>query len=846
MQNQESIALANKLYQAGEYEKSLSIYEQIARSDSLWGKVLSANIRSCINKLEHSIDGNKKQWVIRSNDEEPPKTPEFEGFGIVRHNPLISVIVVSYNSGSDLATLLPTLKSQTYQNFELLVLENGTEDTEGICAKFFESYQYFKEDNIGFAAGNNRCYEAFNGEFIALINPDTRLENNFLQELLDATRYDEHAAIVAPKINFYEKFVSIKIEGDERFSIDLSGLLAGLPYKKYFLRSGFEENGKIRSDENNSIKVDLPHPHEQSNIPVGVTAESSAKRLKVVIGYKTEWVQLKEIDGLKRQINLQFDSDSYGSARYLINNAGSGVRENGQPYDRGFGEFEEGQYLSKTYLAAFCGCAVLIRKAAIIDRKIFIDEFFAYYEDSELSWWMQSNKYRILYCPTAVIYHRHSESTEERSPTWNCLVSRSHKLYSIITSNKFDEEHGEFCGDYDTLQKPALEKLLRGLDESVSKSARYENLTKRDVVTVCIYNSYFSSMGGGEKHALDVAALLQDKFEVYLASEVDFDINHLQSYFGIDIQKCKKIISTRIDKHFTSKFDIFINSTFHSNLEPAAKKSFYIVSFPHKHIDKNIIGKYHFLHNSPFTKRWANEYWGEHRSSLVLPIIGYAGLEAPKNIEKKKLMLSVGRLTSEGHCKNHHLIIQAYKSAIDSKLLEADWELVIAGSCDISNRPAIEYYNLLLDLSVGYNVRVEINIERSTLENLYRNAFIYIHAAGLGLPPDQPEKHEHFGITPHEAMRFGCYPLVYELGGPAEQVSGFMHSRVFNNITQLAEVLSDVSTKFSENSRLADEIQARVVARELGNLISANSVLEAIETAHLTNGQLLKTHPLSS
>lgn len=47
MQKNESIANANKLYQAGEYEQSLSIYEQIARRDSLWEKTLSINIKSC-------------------------------------------------------------------------------------------------------------------------------------------------------------------------------------------------------------------------------------------------------------------------------------------------------------------------------------------------------------------------------------------------------------------------------------------------------------------------------------------------------------------------------------------------------------------------------------------------------------------------------------------------------------------------------------------------------------------------------------------------------------------------------------------------------------------------------
>jgi GT2 family glycosyltransferase len=834
MQKHESIALANNLYQEGDYEQSLSIYEQIANSDSLWEKVLSVNIRLCRSKLNQSIGGREKHWAIKKDEKESPLKPKFDGFGIVRHNPLISVVVVSYNSGDDLYTLLPTLKAQTYQNFELLVLENGKEDTEFICAKYFEHYQYFKEDNIGFAAGNNRCYDSSNGEFIALINPDTKLENNFLQELLDVIRYDEHAAIVAPKIYFYEKFVSLTIVGDENFSIDLAELLHTLPYKKYFVRSGIEDGSNVTSDENNAIKVDVPHPLEQLCIPVFVTTESGATRFKVSIGYKSEWVQSEKIDGLKSLINLQFDKGSYGSARYLINNAGSGVRDNGQPYDRGFGEYEDGQYLSKSYLGAFCGCAALIRKAAIIDRKIFIDEFFAYYEDSELSWWIQENNYRILYCPTAMIYHRHSESTEEKSAIWNCLVSRSHNLYSIITTKSYEKEHVRFYGDYAKLQNPALESRLRGLDESILKSDLYDDLTKRDVVTVCIYNSYFSSMGGGEKHALDIAALMQDKYRVYLVSEVDFDINNLQSYFDINIQKCQKIISTRIDTHFTSKFDVFINSTFQSNLEPAAKQSFYIVSFPHKHIDKNIVSKYHFLHNSPFTSRWAHEYWGDHQSSLVLPIIGYAGLDAPTELEKEKLILSVGRLTSEGHCKNHHLIIQAYKSAIDSKLIDSDWELVIAGSCDISCRAALEYYHLLFDLSDGYNIRLETNIDRRYLEDLYRNAFIYVHATGLGLPPDQPERHEHFGITPHEAMHFGCYPIVYCHGGPADQVKGLVNSATFFTLNELTEKISIISKKHKEWRNFYMKIQINSTNAAKNNFSNAFNILKNNLTDDLT------------
>jgi GT2 family glycosyltransferase len=820
---------ANISFRNHDYETAMAMYEVALKTSP--EEPLAANIRfnyelvqnrikSISSKINAKSIASKKEFNVA-------EIPKFEGFGIVRHNPLVSIIIVSFNSGNDLNTLLPTLKSQTYQNFELLVLENGTEESECICAKYFDSYKHFKQNNIGFAAGNNYCYERSDGEFIAMINPDTKLDCNFLQELVDAIRYDELAAIVAPKINFYEKFISLTLEGDNEYSIDLSNLMSKLSYKKYFLRSGTINGTNIISD-NNTIKIDISHPNESVSIPIAVVSTIGCKRLKVTIGYKSEWQFIDASNNF--EIALNFDKESYGAARYLINNAGSGIRENGQPYDRGFGEYEDGQYLSKTYLSAFCGCAALIRKSAILARKLFIDEFFAYYEDSELSWWMQKGGLKILYCPTALIYHRHSESTVEISDTWRTLVNRSFNLYSMISTDCFNTNHKTFTNDYSKSINIDLVQRLSFFDKAIIDVDSYNHLIKNKSATVCIYNSFFSSMGGGEKHALDFAALLQDNYSVYLASEVDFDIKELSGYFGIDLSRCKKLVSTCIDTFFTSKFDVFINSTFHSNLISASELSYFIVSFPHKHIDKEVIARYHFLHNSPFTSRWANKYWGAHKSSLILPIIGYANINPSLGLHKNKLLLSVGRLTSEGHCKNHHRIIEAYKSAIDQKLIQDDWVLVIAGSCDLSNGPAVDYYHLLQRMSSGYNIRIQINISRNELERLYKSAFIYIHATGLGLPLDQPEKHEHFGITPHEAMRFGCYPVVYCNGGPSEQINGLSYSKTFSSLAELASKLADACISYSDWESIYKIVQTHAVKSEHSNQSAIESFASDIDS----------------
>ncbi|WP_408597100.1 glycosyltransferase [Limnohabitans sp.] len=794
--NEYKLKDANLFLKNGEYAKALEIYEGL-KLDAFYDKLINLNIRKCKSKLEN-IGPESSSRIIDDT---------FKGFGIIKNNPLISIIIVSYNSRADLVQLFPTISSQTYQNVEIILLENGEENNEDLCRQFFQRYKYLSADNIGFAEGNNYCYENSSGEFIALVNPDTRLEEGFLQEMIDCIRLDESAAVVAPKIYFYEKYISVTIECDidEDFSVDISNFIECLKYKKFFVRAGFATGNTIKSDKG-LIKLDVPHPSNYSVIDIGFLSFNDFTKVKVTIGYQWNIQILKNDENLK----FNFDANTYGSARYIVNNAGSGVDPNGKLFDRGFGEYEDGKYLSKVYLSAFCGCAALIRRAALINRKIFREEFFAYYEDSELSWWIQKNGYKILYCPTAVVYHRHSESTEENSPLWNTLVNRSFLIYNYFTESIENTPFLEF--EYqENLISPLILSRLRKYDDNIKKGLIKNN--KR--MQLCIYDSYFYSMGGGEKHALDIASLFQDSHEVYLASEVDFDIDNLAKYFGIDISKCKKIISTRIDVAFTGKFDVFVNSTFHSNLISVAKKSYYVVSFPHKHVTEDVKNSYTFLHNSEFTSGWAKKFWGIHNSSIIYPLIGYSTHPDYLNGSKKnKQMISVGRLTSEGHCKNHHLIIKAYKLAVNSGCLSGDWRLLIFGSCDLNNKIAYDYYKMLTQISEGYNISININLSRNDLNDAYANSFIYIHAAGLGVDKEEPEKHEHFGITPHEAMRHGCMPIVYEIGGPADQIINLHHSDKFDSVESLSDSIFKASLQFENSSLICEEVKAFAKNRE--------------------------------
>lgn len=79
------------------------------------------------------------------------------------------------------------------------------------------------------------------------------------------------------------------------------------------------------------------------------------------------------------------------------------------PFDRGQGEIDKGQYDKKELVFGACGAASLFSKKMIEELKInneFLDEdFFAYYDDADISWRANIYGWRCIYTPDAVATH---------------------------------------------------------------------------------------------------------------------------------------------------------------------------------------------------------------------------------------------------------------------------------------------------------------------------------------------------------------------------------------------------------------------------------------------------------
>lgn len=120
--------------------------------------------------------------------------------------PNISVIVPIYNSEKAIAQCLNSILSQTYSDFELLLINDGSTDScPQICNEYARKdnrIRVIHKLNQGVSAARNDGIAAAHGTYIAFVDSDDYVSNDFLSVLLEGTS-DDFDLICATKTNIY-------------------------------------------------------------------------------------------------------------------------------------------------------------------------------------------------------------------------------------------------------------------------------------------------------------------------------------------------------------------------------------------------------------------------------------------------------------------------------------------------------------------------------------------------------------------------------------------------------------------------------------------------------------------
>ena len=213
--------------------------------------------------------------------------------------PRCSVIIVGYNSAPDLPACFDALLGQEYPDFEIILVDNASQDdTAQIANTYAESIRYLKlNQNVGFAAGNNRGAGLAQGDILVFLNPDTVPRASWLKEL------------VMPLI----------------------------------------EDASIGLTTSRILMAEEPH---------------------------------------------------------RINACGNDITWTGLTVCRGIDQLAN-QWSDSSEVAAVSGAAFAVKQALFKELGGFDEEFFMYFEDTDLSLRTRLSGYRIVYIPDSVVTHRY-------------------------------------------------------------------------------------------------------------------------------------------------------------------------------------------------------------------------------------------------------------------------------------------------------------------------------------------------------------------------------------------------------------------------------------------------------
>jgi len=113
------------------------------------------------------------------------------------NQPLVSIVVITYNSSKFVVETLESTRAQTYQNIELIISDDcSTDNTIEICKEWIDQNEdrfvrieiITSPKNTGIAANCNRGLAAVKGEWIKYIAGDDMLTTNCLQLNLEFTQ----------------------------------------------------------------------------------------------------------------------------------------------------------------------------------------------------------------------------------------------------------------------------------------------------------------------------------------------------------------------------------------------------------------------------------------------------------------------------------------------------------------------------------------------------------------------------------------------------------------------------------------------------------------------------------
>lgn len=189
------------------------------------------------------------------------------------NNPLVSIIIPTYNRAHLISETLDSVLAQTYTNWECIIVDDGsTDNTFEVISSYVNKdarFQYHHRPTDRLAGGNaarNYGFEVSKGEYVIFLDSDDLLLNNCLQNRLKYFAKNSFANLLITNVAYLDSKNQIVNKDPLKFSpsgylemffsYDIPWQTTAATYKRKFLEDvNFDENLQRFQDVSFNIKI---------------------------------------------------------------------------------------------------------------------------------------------------------------------------------------------------------------------------------------------------------------------------------------------------------------------------------------------------------------------------------------------------------------------------------------------------------------------------------------------------------------------------------------------------------------------------------------------------------------
>ena len=137
------------------------------------------------------------------------------------YTPLISIIIVNYNTSKDIFPLMESLNRCGYSHFEIIIVDNDSPDDDlSQVADLYPHINFIMSaKNLGFAGANNLGARKAKGDFLLFLNPDIEVTPGFIDPMLFAFKVNPQLGLVSPKIKYFNNPSIIQYAGFSKLNL---------------------------------------------------------------------------------------------------------------------------------------------------------------------------------------------------------------------------------------------------------------------------------------------------------------------------------------------------------------------------------------------------------------------------------------------------------------------------------------------------------------------------------------------------------------------------------------------------------------------------------------------------